>query len=82
MNLQAEQIHLISQVLRIQNTEVLLQAREFLNKLIEEDAQSGPVLSEEELLARIDASEAAFEQGDVLSHEEVVAHFRRRTAQP
>lgn len=83
MNLEAEQIHLISQVLSIRDAEVLLRVRQFLDNLTELTEQDQAVPSpvqwtEQEFLAKVDASEAAFERGEVLTHEEVLARFRPR----
>ncbi|WP_125916559.1 hypothetical protein [Hymenobacter coccineus] len=83
MNVDVEKVHIIEQVLSIHDEKLLGQLRRMVDELVlgfDEKNASLP-MTEEAFLTRMDASEQALQQGDTISHEEIVAHFRSRIKQ-
>lgn len=83
MNVDVEKVHIIEQVLSIHDEKLLGQLRRMVDELVlrfDEKSASSP-MTEEAFLTRMDASEQALQQGETVSHEEIVAHFRSRLKQ-
>ncbi|MFD1470702.1 hypothetical protein ACFQ48_20920 [Hymenobacter caeli] len=83
MNVDVEKVHTIEQVLGIHDEELWGQLRHMVDELVLRfDEKSAPApMTEEAFSARTDASEQALQQGETVSHEEIVAHFRSRLQQ-
>lgn len=83
MNLEAEKVRVIEQVLAVQDVELMNELRRLIDEAVQEfDYQHGllPVMrSEAELLARLDSADEDIKNGHVLTKTEAATHLRNYT---
>ncbi len=80
MNLEAEKVLVIKQVIAVQDVELMNELRRLIDEAVLEFDHKRlphpPMYSEAELMARLDAADDDIKHGRVLTNDEAAAHLR------